>query len=252
MASEFDAMRAFVAVARQQSFRAASRSLGVSPSTVSAQVAQLESRLGTRLLERTTRSVRLTAAGIGLLADVEPAIEALDHAMRAAADRAAEPRGHLRLTATMEFGQHAGVLAPTVAAYMDRYPAVTVDVVLLDRRVDLIAEGFDLAIRIGPLPDSAMVARRLGELGGLVVCASPDYLERKRIPGSSPGLANPSVFEHVGARAGAVVVPGGDQAAGAASVARPGGQQFRGVARGRHRRGRDGPASCVLGSRRDC
>lgn len=169
----------FVKVVETGGFTRAARDLGVPKSTVSRQVARLEDRLGVRLIERTTRALRTTEAGqayyercVRILADIQEAEDAVTHAQ-------VVPRGTLRITAPLVFGQL--FLGPVVSSFLTAWPEVRVEISLSDRRVDLIEEGFDLAVRIGTLDDSSMIARRLGQ-APLVCCASPDYLARRGVP----------------------------------------------------------------------
>jgi DNA-binding transcriptional LysR family regulator len=178
--SDLNAVAAFVKVVDAKTFRAAARALGVPKSTISLKVAQLEDRLGVRLLERTTRTLRLTDAGGAYYRHVAPALEALGDADQVMTDLQAQPSGRLRLTAPVETGYLR--LGPIIAEYMRRHPAVQVEVDLTNRRVDLIEEGFDLAIRAGALPDSSLIARRLGGTHYLRLYASPAYLRQYRAP----------------------------------------------------------------------
>lgn len=168
----------FVAVAEAASFSAAAEKLGVRRSSVSRSVAALERALGVQLFSRTTRSVALTTAGTALYAKVAPQLGGLRESLSSLPEREEEPSGQLRISAPADFG--AVVLAPMVAAFAARYPRVQVDVRLSNRVADLVAEGFDLALRLtgtGRLKDSSLVARRLSELE-LQLFASPAYLAR--------------------------------------------------------------------------
>ena len=173
-ATDLNAVNVFAKVVELRSFRAAAIALGIPRSTVSSKVAQLEEHLQVRLLERTTRTVRITDAGSAYYRKVTPALEALQAAERTIDELQMEPAGPLRLTATLDGGQF--ILAPVLIEYMRQYPKVQLDLHLTDRRVDLIEEGVDLALRMGHLPDSSMVARKLSTPGVLGVYASPDYL----------------------------------------------------------------------------
>jgi DNA-binding transcriptional LysR family regulator len=172
--TDLNAVLAFAKVVELKSFRAAAEALGVPKSTLSRKVAELEDALGTRLLERTTRRLRLTDAGTAYHLRVAPALDALTEAEQAVEQQLAKPSGRLRLTTTVEGGQ---TLLPAILnEYLQRHPHVQLELELTDRRVDLVEEGFDLAIRAGTLPDSTLVARRLGAPGCLGVYASPSYL----------------------------------------------------------------------------
>ncbi|MCE9670855.1 LysR substrate-binding domain-containing protein [Myxococcus stipitatus] len=178
--STLDLVAVFVRVVESRSFRAAARVLGMSKSTVSLKVARLEDVLGARLLERTTRTLRLTDVGAAYYEQVQPALSSLDEAERRVLDSRARPSGRLRVAMLFEPGQF--LLGSIVSEYMRRHPAVQVDVELTDRYVDLVQEGFDVALRPGPLPDSSLVTRRLGTPGRLRLYASPAYLERRGRP----------------------------------------------------------------------
>ena len=180
-------MRVFAQVVEAKSFRAAARLLGMPKSTVSFRVAQLEDQLGERLLERTTRSLRLTDAGAAYHQRALDALEALQDAERILSDQKSQLSGRLRVTATVEGGQF--LLAPLFTEYARRYPSVELDVFLADRHVDLIEEGVDLAIRGGVLPDSTFVARRLSVPHALRVYASPGYLKARGTPRKPRDLA---------------------------------------------------------------
>jgi len=147
----------FVRVAEKGSFTAAATELGVLKSSVSRSVAALEATLGVRLLHRTTRRLHLTEAGQAYLQAVRPAVSGIQEASAQAADAGTEPQGLIRMTAPESFAP----LAPILARFLERYPKVRVDLVLTGQRIDLVAEGFDLAIRGGALPDSTLVARKV-------------------------------------------------------------------------------------------
>lgn len=182
-----DAYRMFAAVAELASFTDAARREGVTPAQASKRIAWLEETLGARLLERTTRSVALTTAGAAFLEQVKPVLaelDAIEDCLRA--DHAAAS-GPIRVTAPEVFGR-AEVL-PATMDFMRANPGVTARLQCTDRFVDLIEEGFDVAIRIGELKDSALVARRLGLLRFAVV-ASPAYLKARGAPNTLADLAN--------------------------------------------------------------
>ncbi len=179
----FQALQAFVRVVELGSFARAAERLGVSTSAVSRQVSELESHLNVRLLQRTTRRLSLTDTGqsfyergVQLLADIDEA----ESSVRAAA---VLPQGTLRLTCGVTFGiRH---VAPAIANFTAQYPQVQVDVDLSDRAVDLVEEGFDLAIRIGAIGQQGLVSRRLGGTQ-MVCCAAPAYLARHTAPIRAP------------------------------------------------------------------
>lgn len=186
----FDAMTAFVAVCETESLTGAARKLALSPSVVSRQIAALEGRLGARLFHRTTRSISLTDAGSRFLERARRILADLDEAEMVAQDEKAAPRGRLSVTAPVIFGRLH--VAPLLARFIERYPQVTLDLHLTDRFVNLVEEGHDLAVRIGHLPDSQLVARRFGETRRALV-ASPAYLAKAGIPLYPAELANFSI-----------------------------------------------------------
>src|SRR5580704_3269049 len=170
-----DAMAAFVAAVDEKSLAGAARRLGRSPAAITRAVALLERRAGTRLLYRTTRVVRLTEAGERYIATCRHVLTELEEAELLAAGERSAPRGMLAVTAPAFFGRL--YVRPLVDVFLRTYPAVHVRLLLLDRIVNLIDEGVDVGIRIGPLPDSSLIAVKVGELRH-VVCASPRYLAR--------------------------------------------------------------------------
>jgi DNA-binding transcriptional LysR family regulator len=186
--ADLNAVTCFAKVVELESFRAAGAALGVPKSTVSRKVAELEDALGTRLLERTTRRLRLTEAGRTYHQRVVPALDALGEAERALEEQSAEPSGSLKLTMTVEGGQM--LLGPILAEYLTRYPQVRLQVELMDRRVDLVEEGFDLAIRAGALADSSLIARRFGTPRGLRIYGSERYLSEHGTPKHPRDLVN--------------------------------------------------------------
>jgi DNA-binding transcriptional LysR family regulator len=172
-------MEAFARVAESGSFSEAARRLGTSKSLVSRQVAALETELGARLLHRTTRSLTLTEEGRGYHAEVVRILAEIQDANLSVSRMQAAPRGRLKVNAPMSFSfLH---LAPMIPDFLRRYPEVDVDMTLNDRYVDLIEEGFDVAVRIGRLADSSLVARKLAPMRP-VICASPGYLRERGVP----------------------------------------------------------------------
>ena len=175
----FEAIQTLIAAVDGGSLSAASRSLGVPLPTVSRRVSDLEAYLGTQLLVRTSRKLVLTEAGAAFVASSRRVLDELKEAERAASGEYRAPRGELVVTAPIMFGKL--YVAPVVHDFLAAYPDVTVRLVLADAVVDLVENRFDVAVRIGQLPDSGLVARRLGALRW-VVCASPDYLARRGTP----------------------------------------------------------------------
>jgi DNA-binding transcriptional LysR family regulator len=196
--TDLQAVATLVKVLELGSFRAAARSLGIAKSTASAKLAGLEAQLGVRLVERTTRRVRITEAGSAYHRHVAHVLDAIADGERAIAGLQAEPRGRLRMTAPADFD--AGVLAAALGDYARRYPGVEVEVELADRRVDLVGEGFDLALRQGPLDDSSLVVRELGRPQRLVTCASAAYLARHGRPRRPHELARHRCLAMMGHR----------------------------------------------------
>lgn len=169
---------AFLAVVDTGSFTAAAERLGLAKSNVSRRVSRLEERLGARLLERTTRRQRLTEVGASYHALVTGAVDQLAEAARSVSELQGQPRGHLKITAPADLNEGLGGL---VAEFCARYPEIELEVELTQRRVDLVAEGFDVALRAGKLEDSSLIARSLMD-GSSHLYASPDYLARRGTP----------------------------------------------------------------------
>jgi DNA-binding transcriptional LysR family regulator len=184
------ALRAFVRTAHSGSFSRAARELGLSQPSISRILSQLESEVGASLLVRTTRAVALTDSGADYLARVEPLLMALDEADHAARGTG-ELRGVLRIALSASFGVREVI--PRLPQFLDRHPALRVDMSINDHRQDLVVDGVDVALRLGSLPDSAVVARKLAEAPRLVV-ASPAYLERRGWPRSPADLASHAVI----------------------------------------------------------
>lgn len=179
-------MTAFVAVCEAQSLTAAAHRLGLSPSVISRQIAALEGRLGVRLFHRTTRQISLTDAGARYLERTRRILADLEETEQAAQSDRTEPAGKLSVTAPLIFGRLH--VAPLLAHFVERHPKVSVELILSDRFVNLVEEGHDLAIRIGHLPDSQLIARRFGETRRALV-ASPSYLARAGVPQHPGDLA---------------------------------------------------------------
>jgi DNA-binding transcriptional LysR family regulator len=179
-------LAAFVRTVELGSQTAAAVELGLSRTMLGRHLQALEQRLGLRLINRTTRKQSLTEAGMAFFARCSAGLHELEAAERSVSSLHTEPRGTLRLNAPMSFG--ARHVAAAVAAYAERHPHVRVEMVLNDRLVDLVEEGYDLAIRIGRLSDSSLIARRLAPCR-IVLCASPRYLERHGVPQRPADLA---------------------------------------------------------------
>ncbi|KYF64425.1 LysR family transcriptional regulator [Sorangium cellulosum] len=181
-----DALRVFIAVAEEEGFAPAARRLSMSPPAVTRAIAALEERIGTRLLHRTTRIVRLTEAGARFLTDCKRILGEIEEAEASAAGSHAELRGQIGVTAPVMFGRM--FVAPVVFDFLARHPRVSARTLLVDRVVDMLDEGLDVAVRIAHLPDSSLTAIRVGSVR-LVVCASPDYLAARGAPGTPADLA---------------------------------------------------------------
>ena len=175
----FTGMTIFVKVVDAGSFAAAARHFGMSAAMASKHVQTLEEHLGARLLNRTTRRVSATEVGQHFYERCMRILSELEEAERAAGDLQTTPRGLLRVTAPVSFGTRQ--LGPAIADYLTSYPDVSIDLSLDDQYVDLLARRFDLAIRLGALVDSSLIARKLSSLA-MVVCASPGYLEKYGTP----------------------------------------------------------------------
>lgn len=175
----FQEMQVFLAVAEEQGFAAASRRLNISPPSATRAVAAMEQRIGTQLLTRTTRSLHLTEAGQRYLDDCRRILAELEEAEEAAAGSYAVPCGHLTVTAPVLFGEL--FVAPALGAFLDRFPLVNLNALLVDRVVNLLDEGVDVAVRIGHLQQPGQQAIKVGEVRR-VVCAAPAYLAQHGRP----------------------------------------------------------------------
>jgi DNA-binding transcriptional LysR family regulator len=194
----FAALEAFVRVAETNSFSEAARRLRTSKSAVSRHVAAIEADLGVRLLQRTTRSLTLTEAGRGYFERARAILADLAEADQSVSRMQAAPRGRLRVNAPMSFGYLH--LAPAIPDFLVRHPEVSVELTMNDRFVDLVDEGFDIAVRIGSLADSSLVARRLAPIRR-AVCASPDYLATRGTPASPDDLGTHDCIGYTAAAA---------------------------------------------------
>jgi DNA-binding transcriptional LysR family regulator len=186
---DLNLLRVFAAVARTSSFSAAARQLGLPKSSVSRGIAGLELAMGVRLVNRTTRHVALSTAGVALHERIAPQLSALIHSLGDLPELEEQPSGKLRITATADFA--ATVLAEMVARFVARHPAVEIELRLTSALVDLVADGFDLAFRVSlrRLRDSSLRARRLGALA-MQIFAAPSYLARRGSPRSPADLAS--------------------------------------------------------------
>jgi DNA-binding transcriptional LysR family regulator len=182
-----EAMQAFVAVADLRGFAPAARKLGISPSGVTRLVAALEDRLGARLLQRTTRSVTLTDVGTRYLVRARRILADVEEAEGSTQDERTRPNGRLAVSAPVGFGRLH--VSPVMSAYLTRFREVSGDLRLSDRMVNLVEEGVDLAVRIGHLPDSSLVARHVGEMRRIVV-ASNNYLKQRGEPTTPEAIAS--------------------------------------------------------------
>jgi len=184
-------MQAFIAVAETESFATAARRLGLSPPSVTRAVAAIEERIGTLLLHRTTRNVRLTEAGQRYLIDCRRIVTEVEEAEAMAAGDHAEPRGSFTVTAPVMFGRIH--VAPVLLDFLDAHPGVSARLALLDRVVDLMEEGFDVALRIAELADSSLLALKVGVMRR-VICATPEYLAEHGEPRTPADLADHPVI----------------------------------------------------------
>ncbi len=191
------ALRAFVRTAHSGSLSRAGRELGLSQPSISRILARLEREVGATLLVRTTRAVTLTDAGADYLSRIEPLLSALEEADHAARGTG-ELRGLLRVAVTSSFGVREVI--PRLPKFLERHPALRIDLGVNDQRQDLVVDGVDVALRLGPLPDSSAVARKLAE-APRVLAASPAYLERRGRPQNPADLASHAVIIGPGATA---------------------------------------------------
>jgi len=187
----FETMRAFTAVAEAGSFTKAADSLGWSKAAVSKYVAALEDRLEVRLLNRTTRRLSLTEAGKAYLERARSLLDQLGELEAAVQDQQSRPRGLLRITGPQTFGEVH--LAGALSAFAERYPDIEIDLVLADRFVDVVEDGFDLAVRIADQPDTSLIARRLAPCD-IILAAAPSYLAAAGSPKALEDLARHSLI----------------------------------------------------------
>jgi len=219
---DISVLELFVAVVRQGSFAAVARDRNVDPSSVSRAIASLETELGLRLFQRTTRKLSPTEAGVTYFQRMEPLVEEIQLATAVVKDvsgqLSGQPKGTLRVTASVAFGLRC--IVPLLPEFERAYPELTVDLLLTDTVVDLLAERIDVAVRLGILPDSTLIAQRLMPVR-YRVCASPDYLARSGQPNSPgeiehhscllfplPGFRSRWIFRDPGGDVSEVVVKG--------------------------------------------
>ncbi|MEQ1756639.1 MAG: LysR family transcriptional regulator [Micropepsaceae bacterium] len=188
-------LEVFAAVADAGGFAKAANRLRLSPAAVTRAVSALEDRLGARVFNRTTRSLTITDVGLRLLESAKRILADMNMAEKEAVGETAAPQGHLTITASVTFGRSA--LVPLVCDFLQEHPRVTASVLLLDRIANLAEEGIDLAVRIGPLPDSNLIAKRVGAVRRVLV-ASPDYLSRRGTPTVPADLKLHSVIAFTG------------------------------------------------------
>ena len=184
---DLDLLRTLIAVERYGSFAAVARVEGVDPSSVSRRIAVLEEVLDLRLFDRTTRRLRMTEAGRVYLGRVGLIVDALDEAADAARDIVAEPSGLLRVTTSVAFGERW--LTPRLAAFRAAYPQIEIELLLSDSTIDIAAEGIDLALRLGPRPEGALVAAKLFDTRYRAVAAQ-SYLDGRAAPASPADLSD--------------------------------------------------------------
>ncbi|WP_108650634.1 LysR substrate-binding domain-containing protein [Dongshaea marina] len=175
----WEGIREFIAVAQEQSFTKAAKRLRLSTAQVSRQISALERRLAVKLFHRTTRKVSLTEGGALFHQQCKPLQDGLEEARRALTQLHETPAGNLRITAPVSYGEKT--IAPLLHDFMERYPELSIELQLTNQTLDLLEGGFDLAIRLGQLKDSGMIARKLASRS-IVTCASVGYLSRKGTP----------------------------------------------------------------------
>ncbi|MEM1160182.1 MAG: LysR family transcriptional regulator [Pseudomonadota bacterium] len=187
-------MHVFASVVSAGSFAGAAKALSMTPSGVSRRIGRLEERLGVRLLHRTTRQLSKTDAGDRYHQRAKQILSDIEDAEREASELQGAPRGRLRITAGMTYGFHR--LMPLVPDFLMEYPEVEIELILLDRMVDLVGEGFDIAFRTGVAADSSLMARRLPDTE-FVTCASPEYLRLNGTPTTPGDLKDHNCLVHL-------------------------------------------------------
>ncbi len=182
---------AFVTAARHGSFTQAARALDISPQAVAASIGRLEAALGARLFNRTTRSIALTEEGQAFFANAQIGLAALEQSAQSISDKNGEPSGNLRVTCGAAFGRQ--YLLELLPGFNQRFPRVRVDLSMDDRKVDLVKDGFDIAIRGGAIADSSLITRKICALHSVIV-ASPAYLKKYGIPKSPQDLQHHQII----------------------------------------------------------
>lgn len=190
----FTAMRVYNSVATHKNFAAAARELGMSTSSVSRHVMELEDELGVRLLNRTTRRLSLTEQGRHYHECSVEILDDLDELHNATRDSQAKPTGRLRVTASLTLGE--AWLVPLLPKFYEQYPDVIVELDITDRVIDLVEEGFDVGVRSGPLKESTMIARKLMDIR-YIACASPDYVKSHGAPKKLKDLENHQCIQYI-------------------------------------------------------
>lgn len=183
-------LEVFVAVAEEESFAGGARKTGLSAPSATRGVNALEARLGARLFTRTTRKVRLTEVGQAYLEDARHILTQMQAADDAAKGAATNPVGQLRITCSNEFGRI--YVAPILTEFLDTHPDVSADVLMVDRIVNMVEEGFDLAVRLGELPSSGLAAVRVGQVRR-IVCGTPEYFDANGVPKTPADLQHHQV-----------------------------------------------------------
>ncbi|HUP95149.1 MAG TPA: LysR family transcriptional regulator [Burkholderiales bacterium] len=192
---KLQAMATFVRIVEKGSLTAAAAGADASVSSVVRSLGALERHLGVRLLNRTTRRIHLTDEGAQFLERARAILSAVHDSETTLTSRQADPTGRLSVTASVMFGRH--YIAPIASDFIRRHPAVTADLLFVDRVVNVIEEGIDVAVRIGPLRDSSLIAVPVGEVRR-VICASPHYLRRHGVPRAPKDLAGHAAVRHSG------------------------------------------------------
>ncbi len=182
---------AFVTAAKQGSFTQAARTLDLSPQAVAASIARLETALDVRLFNRTTRSIALTEEGSAFLARAEIGLAALEDAAQSVRDKEKAPAGLVRVTCGAAFGRR--YMMPMLAGFYKKYPQIRLDLSFDDRKVDLVRDGYDVAIRGGVIADSSLITRRIYALSGVMV-ASPAYLKKRGVPKTPDDLQHHNII----------------------------------------------------------